>query len=72
MKYYVGIDLGGTNISAGVVNENYEIIAKASTKTNCPRPASEIAEDMAKTECSDVRTGFPERFVCWQAAGSRI
>ena len=46
MKYYVGIDLGGTNISAGVVNENYEIIAKASTKTNCPRPASEIAEDI--------------------------
>lgn len=49
MKYYVGIDLGGTNISAGVVNENYEIISKSSTKTNCPRPAESIAEDMAKT-----------------------
>ena len=48
MKYYIGIDLGGTNIVAGVVNENYEIIAKASTKTNCPRPANEIADDMAK------------------------
>ncbi|MCD7731238.1 MAG: ROK family protein [Oscillospiraceae bacterium] len=47
MKYYIGIDLGGTNIKAGVVNENYEIIAKASTKTNCPRPAKEIADDMA-------------------------
>lgn len=55
MKYYVGIDLGGTNISAGVVNENYEIIAKASTKTNCPRPASEIAEDMAKTAIEAVK-----------------
>ena len=49
MKYYIGIDLGGTNISAGVVNEKYEIISKSSTKTNCPRPAEAIAEDMAKT-----------------------
>ncbi|MCD8187754.1 MAG: ROK family glucokinase [Ruminococcus sp.] len=48
MKHYVGIDLGGTNIVAGVVDENYSIIAKASTKTNCPRPEKEIADDMAK------------------------
>ncbi len=48
MKYYVGIDLGGTNIVAGVVDEEYRILTKASTKTNCPRPDSAIAEDMAK------------------------
>ena len=48
MKYYIGIDLGGTNIVAGVVNEDYEIISKASTKTNLPRPEKEIADDMAK------------------------
>jgi glucokinase len=48
MKYYVGIDLGGTNIVAGVVDEEYNIIAKASTKTNCPRPEKEIADDMAR------------------------
>ena len=48
MKYYVGIDLGGTNIVAGVVDGDYNIIAKASTKTNCPRPEKEIADDMAK------------------------
>ena len=48
MKYYIGIDLGGTNIKAGVVNENFEIIAKASTKTLCPRPAKDICDDMAK------------------------
>lgn len=48
MKHYIGIDLGGTNIVAGVVDENYNIVAKASTKTNCPRPAKEIADDMAK------------------------
>jgi glucokinase len=55
MKYYVGIDLGGTNISVGVVNENYEIISKASTKTNCPRPAIEIAADMAKMSLEAIK-----------------
>ncbi len=48
MKYYVGIDLGGTNIVAGVVNENYEILAKAKTPTNRPRPAEEICADMVR------------------------
>lgn len=48
MKYYIGIDLGGTNIVAGVVDEQYNILVKASTKTNCPRPDREIARDMAK------------------------
>lgn len=47
MKYYIGIDLGGTNIKAGVVDEKFNIIAKASCKTNLPRPAEEICADMA-------------------------
>lgn len=48
MKYYIGIDLGGTNIVAGVVNEDYEILSKASVKTNLPRPEQEIAADIIK------------------------
>ncbi|WP_297960000.1 ROK family protein [uncultured Ruminococcus sp.] len=55
MKYYVGIDLGGTNIVAGVVDEDYNIIAKASTKTNCPRPEKEIADDMARMAIEAVK-----------------
>ena len=55
MKYYVGIDLGGTNIVAGVVDEEYNIIAKASTKTNCPRPDKEIADDMARMALQAVK-----------------
>lgn len=54
MKYYIGIDLGGTNIKAGVVNENYEIISKATTKTLLPRPAEEICADMAKVSLEAV------------------
>jgi len=55
MKYYIGIDLGGTNIVAGVVDENYRIITKATTKTNCPRPEKEIAADMAKVALEAVQ-----------------
>ena len=35
-KYTIGIDLGGTNIVAGVVNESYEILAKASVNKFTP------------------------------------
>ncbi len=45
--YRLGIDLGGTNIVAGLVDENYNVIAKASRKTLSGRPAAEIADDMA-------------------------
>ena len=45
--YRIGIDLGGTNIAAGLVNENYEIIAKESTPTLVGRPSEEIVADIA-------------------------
>ena len=43
----VGIDLGGTNIVAGVVDDHYTILATAKRKTNLPRPADDIIADMA-------------------------
>ncbi len=45
--YRLGIDLGGTNIVAGVVDEKFNIISTAKRKTNCPRPSTEIADDIA-------------------------
>ena len=45
--YYIGIDLGGTNIVAGVVDKDYNIIAKARVKTNLPRETEKIVDDMA-------------------------
>ncbi len=47
-KYRVGVDLGGTNIAVGVINENYEIIGRGKLKTNAPRPAKEIMVDIVK------------------------
>lgn len=46
--YRLGIDLGGTNIVAGVVDSDYRVISKARCKTSTPRPARQIAEDMAR------------------------
>ena len=46
MKYFVGIDLGGTNIKAGIVNEFGEILNKKSVKTNAGRGMEDIVSDM--------------------------
>lgn len=45
--YYIGVDLGGTNISVGILNSDYDIIAKERIKTNVPRKESEICDDIA-------------------------
>ena len=70
-KYYVGIDLGGTNISAGVVDENFQIITCEKTKTNCPRPAKEIADDMAKVTLKAIeKAGLTIEDIEWIGVGS--
>lgn len=45
--YKIGVDLGGTNIAVGVVDENNQIVGRGKVKTNCPRPAEEIFDDIA-------------------------
>ncbi|MBE6591645.1 MAG: ROK family protein [Ruminococcaceae bacterium] len=44
-----GIDLGGTNIAAGLVDENGKILAKHSVPTMKERDADSIVKDMAGT-----------------------
>lgn len=46
--FYIGVDLGGTGIKAGVVNEQGEIIAKASCPTGVERGYGPVIADMAK------------------------
>ncbi|MBR1810099.1 MAG: ROK family protein [Clostridia bacterium] len=53
--YRIGVDLGGTNIVTGVVDENYKIISKAETPTNMPRSAEEIFDDIARL-CREALT----------------
>lgn len=57
MAYYLGIDIGGTNIACGIVNDNCEIIARSKVKTNAPRPYGEILSDIirgAKLACEEA------------------
>lgn len=45
--FLAGIDLGGTNIKAGIVDENLSLICKASIPTGVGRDAADIIKDMA-------------------------
>ena len=46
--YRIGIDLGGTNIAAGLVSDDGRIVDTLSVKTNVPRPIEEIVGDMVQ------------------------
>lgn len=45
--YYLGLDLGGTNIVAAVIDEEYQIISKETIPTNAGRSVEEVTADMA-------------------------
>ena len=46
--YYIGIDLGGTNIAMALVDEDCKIVARAKVPTNAARTDVEIVDDMGK------------------------
>ena len=46
MKYYAGLDLGGTFIKCGIVSEKGEIIVKDKIPTNCSS-CYDVARDAA-------------------------
>lgn len=48
MKHYLGIDIGGTNISAGVVDESCAMLSKEKVKTLNERPYSDVLSDIIK------------------------
>lgn len=60
---YVGIDVGGTNISAGVVNEDNLIIGRAESKIKVPRPHRDLCSqilDVAKSALRNSCATFQE------------
>ena len=44
---YLGVDLGGTNIKAALVDETGAILQEASRPTNLPRPAKDVCDSIA-------------------------
>ncbi len=51
--YYMGIDLGGTNIAVAVVNEKMEMVCSGKVPTGAHRAGEEVIADMGKL-CADV------------------
>ena len=45
---YIGIDVGGTNLAAGVVDDNYQIVARAKMKPQAGRPAEALCDDLVE------------------------
>ncbi len=52
-KLYIGVDLGGTNIAAGIVDQNGNIYCKKSVRTNLPKPESVLEKDIFNL-CKDL------------------
>lgn len=48
MRYDIGLDVGGTNLSAGVVDEKGAVISRATLPAGAGRSIEEITTDMAK------------------------
>lgn len=46
-KYTIGVDLGGTTMTAGLVNSAYELIGKLTWPTSLPRPAEDLEQALA-------------------------
>ena len=70
--YRIGIDLGGTNIAVGVVDDRHRIVAEASLPTGAHRPAEQVVADMCRAvelaldkagltpaDCASIGVGTP-------------
>ncbi len=70
MKYAVGIDLGGTNIAAGVVDETGKLLCSRTVKTKAPCTPDEIADRIAAL-CRAVTedAGMVPEQIAWIGAG---
>ena len=68
---YIGIDLGGTNIAVGLVNEEGQILARKSVPTRAERAAEEIVATMAEA-AKELLTeaGVDEREIASVGVGS--
>ncbi len=48
MKYYVGIDLGGTFIKGGIVDENGKIVIEDKVPTECKKGEEKVVENISR------------------------
>ena len=68
MAYYIGVDVGGTNIACGIVDDDCKIIARSKVKTN-EQGKAEYTEVLEKIK-SAVRIACDEAEISVSAAHS--
>lgn len=69
--YYLGIDLGGTNIAVGVVDESYKILARAKRKTRVPCAPDDLCEQLAVTALEALeKAGITVNDIPWVGVGT--
>lgn len=54
-RYHLGLDVGGTNLAAALVDDDYNIVSRAGMKTDAGRSIEEITADMAAVSEQAVR-----------------
>ena len=62
-KYTIGIDLGGTTMTAGLVDESYQIVGKVTWATRLPRPAEDLEQalaDLCRTVAKNAGVSFSD------------
>ena len=70
MKYSLGIDIGGTNIAAGVVDENYNIVCQSKVKTQSDREYTAVLDDIVLAGKNAVeKSGMTLKDMQWVGLG---
>ena len=59
---YLGIDIGGTNVKFGVIDESYNIIKKYSIPTDAERDADEVSGDIIR-KALEIVAEYPVELV---------
>ena len=70
--HYIGVDVGGTQITAGVVTKDCRILSKESVPTRLPRPEAEVEAEIAKlcyAVCVDSGLSM-EKDIAWVGVGT--
>ena len=60
--YYVGVDIGGTNVKAGIIDETGKIVVKSSIPTDSDKDYKKITGDVA----AQIRALADSAKIDWQ------
>ncbi|MDD2980722.1 MAG: ROK family protein [Hespellia sp.] len=69
MKYYVGVDIGGTSIKYGIINEEAEIVTQGEMPTEAMQKGGSGIMEKAESIVSDYQKSYVLEGICISTAG---